>query len=411
MQIQLTKTKTITIGGGGKTSKSKKKSHRAIDIVGFDLFSGEARGVPAVRLTEKKGVLHLAAVGFLPVPSMELPTSWEAASKSCAWSVPAAFQAPRAALAITSPDMFLAQTTKDAFRTDFMAGAHQEESAAPKSKRFSIRKNDEKGDEKDEKADEKEEKSSASSSAVEFDVTPGVPISNGGTRFVMKPLQDLNDFVMEAGLPEYQVLWSSRLLVEGRRPTAASIQLRPAAIIGSVLRQPAFIEAKGSALVLFMSANEAHIAAFNEGNIVLWRTCRGAGGTLAIRAALKKELGLDDAMVHAVLEDTLIDPRPVLEPIIAPIVDELAVSRDYLVGKLSVEPKCCLLMGMSAGAKYFAAIAEERAHLTVVAPNLFDGLPPTEHTFVGEGATIEGGAANAFIGALGAALALVGEEG
>ena len=85
MQIQLTKTKTITIGGGGKTSKSKKKSHRAIDIVGFDLFSGEARGVPAVRLTEKKGVLHLAAVAFLPVPSMELPTSWEAASKSCAW--------------------------------------------------------------------------------------------------------------------------------------------------------------------------------------------------------------------------------------------------------------------------------------------------------------------------------------
>lgn len=132
---------------------------------------------------------------------------------------------------------------------------------------------------------------------------------------------------------------------------------------------------------------------------------------MAIRAALKKELGLDDAMVDAVLEDTLIDPRPVLEPILEPIVDELAVLRDYLVGKLSVEPKCCLLMGMSAGAKYFAAIAEERAHLTVVAPNLFEGLSPTEHTFVGEGAAIEGGAANAFIGALGAALAMVGEEG
>ncbi len=305
--------------------------------------------------------------------------------------------------------MFLAQTTKDAFRVDFTAGAHQEESAAPKAKRFSIRREEKGGDEKDEKKDD--EKETKSAAAVEFDVTPGVPISNGGTRFVMKPLQDLNDFVMEAGLPEYQVLWISRLLAEGRRPTASSIQLRPSAIMGSVLRQSAFIEAGGSAIVLFMTANEAHIAAFHEGNIVLWRTCRGAGGTIAIRAALKKELGLDDAMVNAVLEDTLIDPRPVLEPIIAPIVDELAVSRDYLVGKLSVEPKCCLLMGMSAGAKYFAAIAAERAHLTVTAPGLFEGLAPTEHTFVGEGATLEGGAANAFIGALGAALALVGEEG
>ena len=408
MQIQLTKTKTITIGGGGaKKAKAKKKSRRAIDVVGFDLFSGEARGVPAVRLTEKKGVLHLAAVGFVAAPQMELPESWEGASKTCGWSVPAAFQAPRAALAVTSFEMFLAQTTRDVFRADFMAGAHQEE-AAPKAKRFSIRKGGEKAGE-EEKGGEKEEKLAAL--AVEFDVTSGVPISNGGTRFVMKPLQDLNDFVMEAGLPEYQVLWISRLLAEGRRPTAASIQVRPSAILGSVLRQRAFIEAGGSAIVLFMSANAAHIAAYNEGNLVMWRSCRGAGGTMAIRAALKKELGLDDAMVNAVLEDTLIDPRPVLEPILGPIVDELAVLRDYLVGKLGVEPKCCLLMGMSAGAKYFAAIAEERAHLAVQAPNLFEGLPATEHTFVGEGAVLEGGGANAFIGALGAALALVGEEG
>ena len=56
MEIQLTKTKTITIGGGGG---AKKKSGRAaLDVVGLDLFSGDKRGVPAVRLTEKKGVLQ-----------------------------------------------------------------------------------------------------------------------------------------------------------------------------------------------------------------------------------------------------------------------------------------------------------------------------------------------------------------
>ncbi len=408
MQIQLTRTKTITIGGGGaKGSKPKKRSHRAIDVVGFDLFSGEVRGVPAVRLTEKKGVLHVAAVGFLPPPSMDLPTSWEAASKNCTWTVPTAFQAPRAALAVTSPDMFLAQTTQDAFRADFTAGAHQEE--APKAKRFSLKRSEEKSDDKAD--DEKKEEKKEVAAAVELDVTPGLPISNGGTRFVMKPLEESTDFVMEAMLPEYQVLWISRLLAEGRRPTAASIQLRPSALMGSILRQPNFVESKGSALVAFMTASEVHIVGYHNRNIVLWRTCRGVGGTIAIRKALKKELGLDDAMVNAVLEDTLIDPRPVLEPVIAPIVDELAVSRDYLVGKLGVEPSACILMGMNAGAKYFASIAEDRAHLDVVAPNLFSGLEVNEHTFIGEGAVVEGGAANAFIGALGAALAFVGEEG
>ena len=415
MQIQLTKTKTITIGGGAKGSKTKKKSHRAIDVVGFDLFTGDARGVPAVRLTERKGVLHVAAVGFVPPPESELPTSWEAASKSCIWTVPSVFQAPRAALAVTSPDMFLAQTTRDAFKTDFTAGAHQEESAAPKAKRFGIRRDEKKAEEKseDEKAAEEKAKEVArdAASATGPDFQPGIPISNGGTRFVMKPLVESDDFVMEAGLPEYQVLWLSRLLAEGRRPTAASIQLRSSALTASVLRQPAFVEAEGAALALYITTNHVHIAGFRKGDIVLWRRCPGVGGNAAIRAALKKELGLDDAMVSAVLEDTLIDPRPVLEPIIAPIIDELAVSRDYLVGKLGVEPKSVLLMGLEAGAKYFATIAEERAHLTLSAPEPFDGLSTGDHIFVGEGVQLKGHSGSVFLGALGAALALIGEEG
>ena len=361
----------------------------------------------AVRLTEKKGVLHLAAIGFIPPPAGELPRSWESAAKSCAWSIPSMFQAPRAALAVTSEDMYLAQTTRDAFKADFTAGAHLRE-AAPKVKKFSLhRASEEKAEASDgEKAEE--EKSAAVS---EFEWAPGVPLSNGGSRFVMKPLASSDDFVMEALLPEYQVLWLSRLLVEGRRPTAASIQLRTSAILGSVLRQPLFRESEGSALVLFASAHEVHIAGYDKGDIVLWRACRALGGLEAIHGALKKELGLDDAMVAAVLEDTLIDPRPVLEPILAPMMDELAMSRDYLVGKLGVEPKCALLMGVGAGAKYFAAIAEERAHLTLQAGQAFDGFVVDDHTYVGEGAAVTGDVANEFLGALGAALALVGEEG
>ena len=388
MEIQLTRTKTITIGGGPKKRKPA-------DVVGVDLFSGDSRGCPAVRLVERKGDLRLSAVGFVPAPANPLPDSWESAAKSCTWSLPAPFQATNAAIAVTSPDMFFAQTTPDAFKSDFSAGAHKnDDDAAAKPKRIGIRR---------------ETKPVAPATTVP-DMVPGVPVSNGGTRFVMKPMPAAEGFVMEAGLPEYQILWLSRLLPEGRRPTASSVQVRPAAMAAGVLRQPAFLAESGSALALFISEDETNIAGYKGGDIVLWRTCRGIGGWRKIREALKRGLGLEDDMIAGVLEDTLIDPRPVLEPVVAPVIDELAVSRDYLVGKLGVEPKSALAFGLPAGIRYWNAIAEDRVHLPLVAPGTFDGLERSDKIHVGEGAALDGAPANVFLGALGAALALIGEE-
>jgi len=394
MEIQLTKTKTITIGGNGGSKKRK-----PADVVGIDLFSGDKRGCPAVRLVEKKGVLRLMAAGFIPAPAEGLPDSWESAAKSCTWSLPAQFQAPSAALAVTSPSMFFAQTTMDAFRSDFSAGAHRssEEGAPVRPKRLGIRR-------------EEKPAAPAPASASVPEVTPGVPVSNGGTRFVMKPMSGSEGFVMEAGLPEFQVLWLSRLLPEGRRPTAASIQVRPAALASAIVRQPDFVRDGGSALALFVGDDEINIAGYKGGDIVLWRKCRGVGGWKSIRKSLKHGLGLDDEMLAGVLEDTLIDPRPVFEPLVAPIIDELAVSRDYLVGKLGVEPKGVLAVGLPAGARYWSAIAEERIRLKIAAPAALDGLEKSEKLFLGEGAVVEGAGANAFLGAVGAALALIGEE-
>lgn len=389
MEIQLTKTKTITIGGGPKKRKPA-------DVVGLDLFSGDPRGCPAVRLVEKKGVLRLSAVGFVTPPFDSLPDSWEAAAKSCTWSIPTPFQASSAAIAVTSPDMFFAQTTLDAFKSDFSAGAHKnDDDTAAKPKRIGIRR---------------EATPAAPAATTMPDTAPGVPVSNGGTRFVMKPMPAAEGFVMEAGLPEFQILWLSRLLPEGRRPTASSVQVRPAATAASILRQPAFLAENGSALALFISEDETNVAGYKGGDIVLWRTCRGVGGWRRIREALKKGLGLEDDMIAGVLDDTLIDPRPVLEPIVAPVIDELAVSRDYLVGKLGVEPKTAFAFGLPAGVRYWNAIAEERVRLPLVAPETFNGLERSDKIYVGEGATLDGVPANAFLSALGAALAFTGEE-
>lgn len=400
MEIQLTKTKKISIGGG-----SGGKKHRATDVVGIDMFNGDERGFPAVRLSMKKGVLHVAAAGFVPPPEAGLPTSWEEASKNCVWALPAEFQAPHAAFAVTSPEMFLSQTTPEAFRSDLAAGAHRQEEtsagapAAPKVRRLGIKRDAKSAEEK--KPASSETKPVPVSTGALPEVEPGVPVSHGGTRFVMQKMSGSDGFVMEATLPEYQVLWLSRLLPEGRRPTAASIQLNPLAHAASILRHPEFKAAGGSALVLYILPDEVRIAGFKAGDLVLWRNCRGVPGGTAIREAVKKGLGLDEEIVDSVLDDNLIDPRPVMEPAIAPILDELALSRDYLVAKLNFEPAKVLAVGLASGGAYWNALAGERARLQLVACGPFDGF---------EGAVPEKNDASAFAGALGAALALLAEE-
>lgn len=410
MEIQLTKTKKITIGGAGGSAKKRE----FFDLVGIDLFSGDARGCPAVRLVEKNGALQLVAAGFVPPPDLPLPASWEEASKKCAWALPTTFQAPSAAIAVTSPDMFLAQTTLEAFKADLASGNHKKDdpSAAGKRKLGVIRNNEPKtaATLSARLAGPAKTATAATKSAPPPVVKPGVPLSHAGTRFVMQPMTTSDGFVMEAGMPEFQVLWLSRLLPEGKRPTAASIQLRPSALAASVLRQPTFKEEKGSTLALFVGDDEVHVAGYKGGDLVLWRTCRGVPGWRDIREQIKQGLGLEDDMVESVLDDKLIDPRPVLEPAIAPILTELAISRDYLVGKLGLEPRQALLMGIRSGADYWRSAARERARVDLVAPTAFEGIVIPDKARVDQGIDIKGTGSYAFLGAIGAAVALFEED-
>ena len=69
MKLQLTKTKTIDLpfgkGGGSRSATA--------DVVGVELFSDDARGVPAVRIAYKKSAWHLLAANFIKAPGGELP--------------------------------------------------------------------------------------------------------------------------------------------------------------------------------------------------------------------------------------------------------------------------------------------------------------------------------------------------
>ena len=388
MKLQLTKTKTIDLSfgkGGGKRSST-------VDSVGVELFSDDPRGVPAVRIAYRKSAWHLLATDFIKPPIGDLPGKWDEVSNRSTWELPSAFQAPHAAIAINSRLCLFSQSTADTVLQDMSRGIPTDEPASADAgkKRFALRRNN--------APKEPEPDKPAAKTNVQVTQLPpvGIPTAINGMRFMVKPLAEEGQ-LLEAALPEFQVLWLARLLPEGHRPTASSIQPAEAALMASVLAQPALAESGGNAMVMFMLADGVIFGGYKAGRPVLWRRCPIRGGYLAMRDAVKRGLGLDDTMVDSVLEDTLIDPRGAIEPLLGPILNELDLSRAYLAGKQGMNIGRIMLVGLPAGGRHVCALAHDAFRMELFQPGVFDGLHKPAKGDIKEDC--------AFLPALGAALA------
>ena len=231
---------------------------------------------------------------------------------------------------------------------------------------------------------------------------PGVAVSAQGMRFVMAPLAE-EPFVIQSALPEYQVLWLSRLLPEGRRPTAASVQTLPSALLASLCEQPEFNAVEGNALAVFVMKTAVYFAAYRAGQLLMFRQCPGAAGWEMMREGVKLRLGLDDEMVDEILDDAIVDPRSAMEPFVRPVLQQLEVSLQYLSSRLGMRVDKVFVMGLPAGARYWSQMAEEALGLPLVAPSVFEGLalPPRDTAL----AALTPSRTQVFLPALGAARA------
>ena len=107
---------------------------------------------------------------------------------------------------------------------------------------------------------------------------------------------------------------------------------------------------------------------------MLWRRCPNTRGYLAIREAVIKTLGVEEELVDSVLEDALIDPRPVLEPFIHNVLEQLELARAYLSSKHQINVDKIMLLGMPKGVEHWRHSAEETLKLQIIAPAPFDGI-------------------------------------
>ena len=83
---------------------------------------------------------------------------------------------------------------------------------------------------------------------------------------------------------------------------------------------------------------------------------------------------MGEDLINDVLEDSLVDPRPALEPFLRPVLQQLDLARVYLAGKHALNTDRVLLLGLPYGAKHWKQMTEESLKLHLVTAKPFDGL-------------------------------------
>ena len=277
--------------------KLSPQGKRFTDVVGLELGAGHPDGVPAVRLRKRDDKTELVAAGFLDLPGL-LPESDETAPEDAPlWSLPPPFHAPHAALAVTSSLSYLRHAS----------GAGEE---SLNSRPFAYR---------------------TLSRSLDADLPP-----------------------LEAGLPEFQAAWAAHLLPEGRTPTACSLQLSPAAAINGFMAAPQFRTLSGTAVVLFVFSDLTALVAFHNAKLVLYR--EHPIGYSHVRHAITNQMHIETALADSVLQDTFIDPIPMIEPVLKALFRQVEISSDYLLRRRDCLTQQFFVCGLPSGANYWSAI-------------------------------------------------------
>jgi len=286
----------------GAKAKTRRKGPPD-DVVGVEVGAGLEQGAPAVRLRRAPdGALRIAAAGFLPVVCdiesiLAMPEDLRGV-----WSLPPAFRARAAALAVTAPDALVRQSD------------------------------------------------SVEDATADFDAatlrTKAAPAGEGGVL----------PFV--AFLPEALARRVARLLPEGHRPTAVSLQVSPLARVNAFAASPALASAGGTALLVQIAPSSTTIALFAKGAMTLYREL-SVGEEDALRA-VAGPMNVDKATARELLEGGLVDPAPFLGPLLLPVFRQAELSADYALRRDGLAVERIFLSGPAAMAPHWAALFRDQ---------------------------------------------------
>lgn len=315
------------------------------DVVGIELGVSSGRGVPAVRLVRKGDQVECLSAGFVKLPA-ELPQVPDkvVGMVSRPWQLPSLLRAPRVAVALNSEQAFLRRAGD--------GGESSEEGEGYKQR-------------------------TVQSVAVE------------------------DSPVMIAGVPEFKIHWVLRHFPEGRKPTVCSIQIAVTAALNTFLCHPDFVATGGNGMAIVVFERQTAIAAFKDGELMLYY--ERPIGFEHVQSAIVAETRLDQSTVAAMIEDNLIDPLPIVQPVLQPLLKQIEYSMDYLQRRYSYVTRNFFINRVQAGNRYWSLAFEHymQRKLQIVTP--FTCMANKRPKSVSDEDE------PCFMGAAGAALAVLGD--
>lgn len=338
---------------GEKPQKAAGKAKHKVppaDVVGIEVGAGFSEGAPAVRLRRSpEGFLRIVAAGFVPVVSDIESILAMPADMRGPWSLPPAFRAPAAALAVTAPDALVRQSdsVEDA-TADFDASTLRTKASATGKK--------------------------------------------GSLPFV-------------AFMPEELARRVARLLPEGRKPTAVSIQVSPLARVNAFAASPTLSAAGGTAVLVQIASNTTTIALFAKGAVALYREL--SVGEEDSLHAVAGPMNVDNATAKELLEGGLVDPAPFLGPLVMPIFRQAELSTDWVLRRNGLVVEKFFVAGPPALAPHWAAIFRDQTGREATTCEPVSNFPQEEGAFLPPDFDKVSGR---FAAAIGAAAAAMQEE-
>lgn len=341
MKIQISSTKSVDVDFGALL---KPRAVALKDVVGLEVGTGDPRGCPAVRVVRAGESWRVTAVGFVPEPAPYRADGGHPAK----WTLPKAFRAPAAAIAVN----------------DGSAYVHQSPVATGERVATEIR-------------------------------------LAGGIRETSVPLG--RDSRIDAGLSDGVVQWARELLPEGAKPTTASVQVASLASVAALKASREWTEKPDVQLAMILGRGQTRVVGFRKGALALLRTCSDSIGAAEIANAAYESLALDAKTADELMDEGVVSPGAGFADMVRPFIRQLGVSRDYLTAGDASLKVTSRLYGVKSGAAIWDSISRGEIGQPLTSGGAFDGLRVDAKA---EAVIAECGerGADVFLGALGAAL-------
>lgn len=298
-----------------QTKQEKGRSNKTLsDVVGVEVGANLPLGTPVARVRRAAdGSVELAAAGFVSLLS-DLPDSPEDAAKDeNTWALPKVYCASSAAIAIKCGSAILRQASS------LEDGLSEKEKKVCRAEAYAL---------------------------------PG------------------DEFGLVAGVPEHIGAWAASLFPESRKPTACSLQVSQLAWINAFLVSEDFASTNGTALLLLVDRRSTAIIVFHARKMILYREY--SVGSDDVIDALGRDMNLDQAMVEKILEDNLVDPTSVIEPILAPLFRQAELSTDYAHRKSQCFVERFFVARVFSGTRYWAEVFKSKTGGELVPCNPLD---------------------------------------